>query len=117
MQVERRRVVDRCHAARQAGPRCCWTSDFLKKSKCSSARPVPRATQFREFSATWHGTPVTWVSSLSMLRSSEPPPDITMPLSMMSELKLRRRLLEHVPDRGDQLLERHLDGLHDLGAA
>ena len=29
---------------------------------------------------------MTWVSSLSMLRSSEPPPDMTMPLSMMSEL-------------------------------
>ena len=33
----------------------CWTSDFLKKSKCSSARPVPRATQLSGFSATWHG--------------------------------------------------------------
>ena len=32
------------------------------------------------------GTPVTWVRSLSMLRSSAPPPDMTMPLSMMSEL-------------------------------
>ena len=45
--------------------------DFLKKSKCSSARPVPSATQFSGFSATWHGTPVTWVSSLSMFRSSD----------------------------------------------
>jgi hypothetical protein len=36
------------------------------------------------FSATWHGTPVTWVSSLSMLRNIEPPPLMTMPLSMMS---------------------------------
>ena len=35
------------------------TSDFLKKSKCSRARPVPRATQFSAFSATWQGTPVT----------------------------------------------------------
>ncbi len=35
-------------AARQT----CWTSDFLKKSKCSRARPVPRATQLRGFSAT-----------------------------------------------------------------
>ncbi len=33
-------------------PQICWTSDFLKKSKCSSARPVPRATQLSEFSAT-----------------------------------------------------------------
>lgn len=29
-----------------------WTKDFLKKSKCSSASPVPRATQSSEFSAT-----------------------------------------------------------------
>src|SRR5207249_12217759 len=39
-------------------------SDFLKKSKCSSARPVPSATQSSEFSATWQGTPVTCVRSL-----------------------------------------------------
>src|SRR4051794_15218424 len=60
------------------------TSDFLKNSKCSRARPVPTATQFNGFSATWQGTPVTWVSNLSMLRSIDPPPDMTMPLSMMS---------------------------------
>ena len=45
---------DAAHRSRQT-----WeTSDFLKKSKCSSASPVPRATQLSEFSATWQGTPV-----------------------------------------------------------
>ena len=38
-----------------------------------------------------------------------------MPLSMMSR-QLGRRLLEHGPDRGDELLERLLDRLHHLGA-
>ena len=59
---------------------------------------------------------MTWVSSLSMLRSSAPPPDMTMPLSMMSLRQLGRRLLEHAADGGDELLERLLDRLHDLGA-
>ena len=94
-----------------------WTSDFLKKSKCSRARPVPSATQFSGFSATWHGTPVTWVRSLSMLRSIAPPPDMTMPLSMMSERQLGRRLLEDGADRGDELLERRFDGLHHLASS
>ena len=76
----------------------------------------PSATQFSEFSATWHGTPVTWVRSLSMFRSSEPPPDMTMPLSMMSELSSGGVCSRTVPDRGDELLERRLDRLHDLGA-
>src|SRR5207249_8472833 len=62
-----------------------WTRLFRKKSKCSKARPVPSATQSRGFSATWQGTPVTCVRSLSTLRRSAPPPDMTMPLSMMSE--------------------------------
>jgi hypothetical protein len=39
---------------------------------------------------------------------------MTMPLSMMSRRQLGRRLLEHGADRGDQLLERRLDRLHDL---
>ena len=42
-------------ADRRDPAQICWTSDFLKKSKCSSARPVPRATQLSGFSATWHG--------------------------------------------------------------
>ena len=45
---------------------------------------MPTATEFSAFSATWQGMPVTWVSSVSRLRRSEPPPDITIPLSMMS---------------------------------
>src|SRR4029079_6166911 len=53
-------------------------------SKCSRARPVPTATELRALSATWHGMPVNWVRSAAMLRSSEPPPVITIPLSMMS---------------------------------
>src|SRR4029450_7822314 len=77
--------IHECPGRAGTGHQTAETRDFLKKSKCSSARPVPRATQFREFSATWHGTPVTCVSSLSMLRRSDPPPDITMPLSMMSD--------------------------------
>ena len=111
VQVDERASRRGIHAAQMR-----WTSDFLKKSKCSSARPVPSATQFSEFSATWQGTPVTWVRSLSMLRSSEPPPDITMPLSMMSLDSSGRRLLEHGADGRDDLLERLLEGLHDLRA-
>jgi len=53
-------------------------------------------------SATWHGTPVTWVSSLSMLRSSDPPPDMTMPLSMIVARKLRRGLFEDEADGADE---------------
>jgi hypothetical protein len=39
-------------AGREDMPQICWTNDFLKKSKCSKASPVPSATQFNEFSAT-----------------------------------------------------------------
>src|SRR5688500_2396968 len=59
---------------------------FRNWPKFSSAMPVPTATEFSAFSATWHGMPVTWVSSLSRFRSSAPPPVMTIPLSMMSEL-------------------------------
>src|ERR1035437_6741967 len=69
---------------RERGHYSCVPRYFLKKSKCSRAMPVPRATQCMELSATWQGTPVTWASSLSMFRSTDPPPDMTMPLSMMS---------------------------------
>ena len=89
---------------------------LLEEVEVLERQAVPSATQLSEFSATWHGTPVTWVSSLSTLRSRAPPPDITMPLSMMSELSSGGVCSSTEPDRRDELLQRRLDGLHDLGA-
>jgi len=47
----------------------------------SNARPAPRATQISASSATITGSPVALASTMSIPRSSDPPPVITIPWS------------------------------------
>ena len=57
---------------------------FLYTSKLSKTSPVPLATQSKGSSATKQGTPIDRTISSSRLRSKAPPPDIIIPLSIIS---------------------------------
>src|SRR3990167_11343617 len=58
---------------------------LLYTSRFSKTLPAPRATQNNGSSAMCAGTPVSIVINESIFRSNAPPPDTTIPRSIISE--------------------------------
>ena len=112
----RSRSVGRAQVGRRRGDRHDVLTRLLRKvPKCSSARPVPTATQFERVLRHVARDAGDLGEERVEVAQQRAAAGHDHPLVDDVARQLGRRLLEHVAHRGHDLLERLLDRLGDLG--